>query len=307
MAQTRGTFSQLADNTEYRDVYVLIEGALKELKPIWKQYYNVENSERKTEISQSFVELGDVPQKSEGANYATDIIRPGNQKSVTHLEFGLGFEMTETAGEDDRYKVLQRNSKYLAYSARYVQEKQAAGPLNNGFSTELAADGVAAFSSSHVLAGGGTARNILSPALDLSWNSLTQAMIDIQTQTLTEGGRFVTPITDWDIIVPPALEFTAARIINSTLLPGVADNDSNVLKQRRSFNIIVNPHLTDTDAWILLAADKSRHGLTSYNRIPITMGKPMEDARTGNTIYKVRFRASWFWRDWQNAFASQGA
>lgn len=307
MAQTRGTFPQLADNTDYRSVYSVFGTKLNELKPIWKSYYNVETSDRKTEIDQQYVEMGDVPQKAEGAAYAFDIIRPGHTKTVTHLEFGLGFEVTETASEDDRFKVLAKNAAMLAYSSRYVQEKQAAGPINNGFSTETSADGVAAFSASHALAGGGTARNILNPGQDLSWNSLTQAMIDSQNQFLTEGGRFATPITSWDIIVPPALEFTAARIINSTLLPGVADNDSNVLKQRRSFNIIVNPHLTDTDAWVVLASDKARHGLSSYTRRPITMSKPMDDPRTGNTIYKVRFRSSWFWREWQGAFASQGA
>jgi phage major head subunit gpT-like protein len=307
MAQTRGTAAFLSDNTEYRDVYVLLEGSLKELKPIWRQYTNIETSDRKTEISQSYIELGDVPEKAEGANYATDLIRPGFQKSVSHTEFGLGFEMTETAGEDDRFGVLKRNTKWLAFSARYVEEKRAAATLNNGFSTETTADGVAAFSASHVLGNGDAMRNILNPGQDLSWNSLTQAMIDVQTETKSDGGRLVTPITSWDLIVPPALEFTAARIINSTLLPGVADNDANVLKQRRTFNIIVNPHLTDADAWFLLAGDKGRHGLMSYTRVPITMVKPMEDARTGNTIYKVRFRRSWFWRDPQGAFASQGA
>ena len=307
MAQTRGTAAFLADNTEYRDVYTLVGEALKEQSPIWKQYTNIETSDRKTEISQSYTELGDVPEKPEGGNYSTDLIRPAFQKSVTHVEFGLGFEMTETAGEDDRFGVLKRNTKLLAYSARYVEEKRAAATLNNGFSTETTADGVAAFSASHVLGNGDTFRNILSPGQDLSWNSITQAMIDAQTETKSDGGRLVTPITKWDIIVPPALEFTAARIINSTLLPGVADNDANVLKQRRTFTIIVNPHLTDPDAWFLLAGDKSRHGLMSYTRVPITMGKPMEDARTGNTIYKIRFRRSWFWRDPQNAFASAGA
>lgn len=307
MAQTSGTFTALRDNTEYRDVFVLIEGALKELSPIWKKYYNVENSERRTEITQSYTELGDVPEKEEGATYATDLIRAGHQKSVTHTEFGLGFEMTETAGEDDRFKVLKRNSKYLAYSARYVEEARAARPLNNGFTTELSSDGLSNFNSAHVLGNGTTTRNILSTASDLSWNSLQQAMIDVQTQTLSDGGRFVLPITEWDLIVPPALEFTAARIVTSTLLPGIADNDKNVLKDRRTFNIVVNPHLTDTDAWFLLAADKSRHGLTSYTRIPITMVPAMVDARTGNTIYKVRFRRSWFWNSWQNSFGTAGA
>lgn len=307
MAQTRGTFSQLSDNTEYRDVFVLLEGALKEESPIWKKYYNVETSDRKTEISQSYTELGDVPEKPEGATYATDVIRPAFQKSVTHTEFGLGFEMTETAGEDDRFGVLKRNTKWLAFSARYVEEKRAAAPLNNGFSTELSSDGVAAFSASHVLGNGDTARNILSPGQDFSWNSLTQAMIDAQLQTKSDGGRFASMVKSWKIICPPDLKFTVARVIRSALLPGVADNDKNVLGEFHDFDIVVNPHLTDSDAWFLLAGDKGRHGLTSYTRVPITMVKPMEDAKTGNTIYKVRFRRSWFWNTWQNSFASQGA
>lgn len=307
MAQTRGTLPQLADNVDYRDVYVLIEQGLKELPPIWKKYYNVESSDRKTEITQSFVELGDVPEKGEGAAYATDILRPGNTKSVTHTEFGLGFEMTETAGEDDRFKVLRRNAKYLAYSARYVQERRAAVPLNNGFSTEFSADGVSAFNSAHVLAGGGTARNVLAVASDLSWNTLATAMIDVQTQTLTESGKFVMPIDSWTLVVPPAYEFTAARILNSTLLPGVADNDQNSLKARRTFTLVVNPHITDATSWYLFASDSSRHGLKSYTRIPITMVPAMIDARTGNVIFKVRFRQSWFFDAWQNAFATPGS
>lgn len=307
MAQTRGTAPFTNDNTEYADVYALVGTLLKELAPLWRKYYNIETSARKTEISQSYTELGDVPEKAEGDTYATELIRPAFQKSVTHVEFGLGFEVTETASEDDRQGVLRRNGTMLAYSARYVEEKRAAAPINNGFSTETSADGIAAFSASHVLGNGDGARNILSPGQDLSWQALTQAMIDVQNETKSDGGRFVTPITEWELLVPPALEFTAQRIIASNLLPGVADNDVNALKQRRSISIIVNPHFSDADAWFLLASNKSKHGLMSYTRVPITMGKPMDDPRTGNTIYKIRFRRSWFWRDWQGSFASAGA
>ena len=305
--QTVGSFSQLANNTDYREVYTLLGTALQERPAIWSVYYNIDRSQRKTEITQGYTELGDVPEKPEGGQYATDLIRPAYTKSVTHTEFGLGFEMTETADEDDRFNVLRRNTKMLAYSARYVQERRAANPLNNGFTTELSADGAAAFSATHSLASGGTARNILSPGQDLSWTSLAQAVIDAQNQTKTEGGRFIDVIDAWDLIVPPDLEFTATRIINSTLLPGVADNDVNALTKRRRFTIVVNPHLTDSDAWFLLASDKSRHGLSAYNRVPIQLKAPMEDARTGNVLYRVRMRYSWYWRDWQNSFASAGA
>lgn len=309
MPQTAGTFSALGNSTEYREVFTLLQAELKELKAIWKQYYNVKPSDRRTEVTQSYVEFGDVPEKAEGANYATDLIRTGYEQRITHTEFGLGFETTETAQEDDRFNVLKRNTKWLAYSARYLEEQRAARPLNNGFSSEVTPDAVSVFNSAHVLAGpgAGTVSNILATASDLAWNSLAQAMIDAQTQTRSESGKFVAPVTGWDLIVPPALEFTAARILNSTLMPGVADNDKNVLKDRRQFTLIVNPHLTDTDAWMLLASEKTRHGFCSYTRIPITMVAPMIDSRTGNTIWKVRLRRSWFVEKWQNSFATPGA
>jgi hypothetical protein len=88
--------------------------------------------------------------------------------------------------------------------------------------------------------------------------------------------------------------------------PGVAASKALDLEFAK-FEIVVNPHMTDTDAWVLLAGDKARHGLSSYTRVPITSVPAMVDARTGNTIYKVRFRRSWYWNQWQGAFASQGA
>jgi hypothetical protein len=306
MAQTRGSFSQLSDNTE-RDVYSLLDQSLKERPAIWRGIYNIEESKRKTEISLSYVEIDDVPEKGEGESYQTGLIRPGHEKQVSHTEFGFGFELTKTAKEDDLYGVLKRNTKMLAYSARYVEEKRAALPFNNGFSTELSADGVSAFNASHVLAGGGTARNTFSAAQDLSWNALAQAMIDAQTQTKTEGNRFVDVIDSWVLYVPPALEFTAARIIHEGGLPGTQDNDKNVLAERRKFKLVVNPHLSDDDTWFLLAADKSRHGFCSYTRVPINLEPMMVDPRTKNELYTIRFRRSWFVREWQNSFGVQGA
>ena len=106
MAQTRGSLAFLHDNTD-RQVFVMLNKQLKELPDIWKQYFKVESSQRQTEISQNVVGFGDVPEKGEGAPYATDLLKPGFEKRVTHTEFGLGFEVTQTALEADRYDQLR--------------------------------------------------------------------------------------------------------------------------------------------------------------------------------------------------------
>jgi len=306
MAQVRGTFTQLYDNVE-KTIRTIIFDALSELKPIYKDYTNIKTSGKKFERVVSVTPFGDVPEKAEGEVYALDLIRPGWSKDFTHVEFGLGFECTETAMEDDEYDVLVRQAEMLAFSARYVQEKRAADTFfNNGFGTETTPDGVSLYNSAHVLKGGGTTRNTLSTAADLSIDSLTDAMTDLQTQTKIESGQLVSPITEFYLVVPPAGEMLAERIVNSTGLPGSIENDINPVKRRRTITIVVNPHISDTDSWYLIAKSKKMHGLTSYVRVPVKMAPRMQDPFTGNWIYKIRFRQSWGAWMWQGTFGVAG-
>ena len=83
MAQTRGTFSQLSDNTD-RMIFVMLDKQLKRLPGIWKKVTNVEQSDRATEISLGVVGFDDVPEKPEGQPYALAQLRAGFQKTVTH-------------------------------------------------------------------------------------------------------------------------------------------------------------------------------------------------------------------------------
>lgn len=305
MAQTRGTFVELYDNID-KTVFTVLNDQLKELKPIWRQYFNVKDSDKKFERVMTVQGMGDIPQKGEGETYQLDVIKAGYTKDFTHVEFGLGFAVTETALEDDQHDQLEKNGSWLAYSARVVEEKRAANVFNNGFGSETTPDGVSLFNATHVLKSGTSARNTLATAADLSATSLAQALVDLQTQTKLESGQVVAPITDLVLLVPPALELTAYRLLESAGLPSSADNDMNPFK-KRSWKVVVNPFLTDDDAWFILAASKKLHGITSYTRVPITMVPAMTDPATGNRIYKVRFRRSWGAWQWQNVFGVPGA
>lgn len=305
MAQTRGTFAELFDNLD-RAVHTLLGKEYKELRQIWRNYYVIKTSAKRSELIQTVTGMGDVPEKTEGAAYTTDIIRPGYSKEFLHTEFGLMFEVTQTALEDDRYDVLSEYAKWLMFSARVVEEKRAAIPFNLGFTTETTPDGVSIFNATHVLKGGGTARNQLATASNLSWTSLQTALTDWQRETKFEAGQFMQPVDDLILLVPPELEFTAHRIVNSTLLPGAADNDVNSIKALRNIKVVVNVYLTDTNAWFLLAANKT-HGFTSYTRVPMSMEPAMTDPRTRNRLYPIRFRRSWGCKWWQQSFGTPGA
>ena len=125
MAQTRGTFTELHDNLD-RAVFTLLGKEYKELKSIWRQYYLIKNSQKRSELVLTVTGMGDVPEKPEGQAYTTDIIQAGYSKEFLHTEFGMMFEVTQTALEDDRYDALTEYAKWLMFSARVVEEKRAA-------------------------------------------------------------------------------------------------------------------------------------------------------------------------------------
>lgn len=304
--QVRGTTPQFFDNVD-KEVITLLKSALKELPPLWSQVINEKKSDRKFERVLSVVGVGDIPEKGEGAAYTSQVIREGWSKDFIHTEFGAMFEVTQTALEDEQHEQLSQHAMWFMFAARVVVEKRGALLYNNGFTSELSPDGVSIFNSAHVLKGGGTARNVLSVASDLSATSLEQALIDIQKETKLEAGQLVAPIQSFTLHIPPDLEFVAERILNSTLRPGVADNDTNAVKNRRKWNTVVNPYLTDADAWFIQASNKAQHGMRSYTRVPLSTEPPRTDPRTGNRLYPIRWRRSFGNAFWQNLFGSAGA
>ena len=306
MAQTRGVNPDLYDNVD-KVFFAIMRDRLKELPRIYPNVYNIQTSDRAFERVVTWVPFGDTQTKGEGEPYVMDTMRQGYTKNFTHTENGLGFEVTQTALEDDPENILSRAGDWLGFSARYVEEGRAANPFNNGFTTETTPDGLSLFNTAHALKGGGTARNRPATDADLSATSLTQAMIDSQTDFKDEAGHVAAPINNWNLYIPPHLEFLADRLVNSVGLPGSADNDRNPIKARRTWEIIVNPRLTDTDAWFLVAGNKSQHGMTFYRRTGIAMEPMAIDPRTGNRIFKVRHRFSVGAWSWQGVYGTAGA
>ena len=302
--QTRGTAPSLNDNID-KEVFTLLFDKQKELPNFWRQVINVKKSDRKFERVMSMVGVGDIPEKGEGAPFTSQVIREGWTKDFIHTEFGAMFEVTKTALEDDQYDQLAQNAQWFMFAARVVEEKRGAILYNNGFTTELSPDGVSIFNASHVLKGGGTARNTMTAA-DLAATSLEQALIDVQTETKVEAGQLVAPAMSLVLHVPPALEFAAERILRSTLIPNSPNNDVNALK-RRKWDVVVNPYLTDNDTWFLQDGNKNHHGMRSYTRVGMESLPARTDPRTDNRLYPIRWRRSFGCAFWQGVFGVPGA
>jgi hypothetical protein len=312
--QVRGTVPALYDNVD-KQILAFLGKEAKEIPTIYTSIFKRQKSDKKFERYTSVAPFGDVPQKAEGAQYATDLIQQANTKDITPLEWGLAFVVTETAEEDDQFAVLAKKAKYLMFAMKQVEEKQAAAVLYGGFAasgsagTVNTADGISLFNVAHTLKRGGTAKNRPSADADLSYTALAQGFIDLGTDTKLESGQLVQPPMNYNLVVPQASEFIAYPVIASAGLPGSADNDVNAVKARRKINLIVNPFLDagDSDSWYLVPSDDSRHELIYLERLPITLKPPAEDVMTGNRVYRLRARKTWDAVDWRNVYGTQGA
>ena len=108
------------------------------------------------------------------------------------------------------------------------------------------------------------------------------------------------------LIIPPALQFVAERLMASTLRVGTADNDVNAIRSKGmlSDGYVVNHFLTDTDAFFIKT--DAPNGLKHFERAPIKT--QMEgDFDTGNMRFKARERYSFGFSDPRCVFGSKGA
>jgi len=304
--QTRGTVAEFYDNLD-RTVFTLLGKEQKERKKIFTQVYDEKTSKKRSEIVMTVMGVGDIPERAEGTPFTTDVIRKGYEREFLHTGFGNAFEVTLEAMEDDKTNVIADHAKWFTFAGRVVMEKRGHVLFNNGFTTETSPDGVSIFNTAHPLKGGGTARNRPATDADISWQALNQAIIDWNTDQKFEAGQFILPAEDLVLFVAPGSYLQADRIVNSTLLPGSADNDRNSIKALFNIKVLPSPYLTDPDAWFLLTANKSEAGFVTYKRLGMTMLEPMTVVETRNRHYPIRWRQSWGNRWWQGSYGTVGA
>ena len=143
-----------------------------------------------------------------------------------------------------------------------------------------------------------------STASDLNETSLENAVIQIAAWT-DERGLLIAAKPN-KLVVPPALQFTATRLLETELRVSTADNDINAIKNNGSIpgGYTVNNFLTDTNAWFLLT--DVPNGLKHFVRSPLANSMD-GDFDTGNVRYKARERYSFGVSDPLGAYGSPGA
>ena len=271
-----------------------------------KEIYETEASERSFEEETKLSGFSAAPVKSEGAAIAYDNAQEAFTARYTHETIALGFSITEEAIEDNLYDSLSaRYTKGLARAMSYTKQVKAASVLNNGFSAAYpGGDGVALFSTQHPLVNGDRNANTPSTQADLNETSLEAAVIQIAAWTDERG--LLIAAKPKKLIIPPALQFVATRLLETELRVGTNNNDINAIKNNGSISegYTVNHFLTDTNAWFLTT--DVPNGLKHFVRTPLQNSMD-GDFDTGNVRYKARERYSFGWSDPLGIFGSSGS
>ena len=271
-----------------------------------KEIYETETSERSFEEETKLSGFSAAPVKNEGSAIAYDNAQEAWSTRYTHETIALGFSITEEAIEDNLYDSLSaRYTKSLARAMAYTKQVKAAAVLNNGFSSSYpGGDGVSLFNANHPLISGGTNSNTPTTQVDLNETSLEAAVIQIAAWTDERG--LLIAAKPKKLIVPPALMFTAKRLLDTELRVATADNDINAIKQMGAIpeGYTVNHFLTDTNGWFLTT--DVPNGLKHFVRTPLQNSMD-GDFDTGNVRYKARERYSFGWSDPLGIWGSAGA
>jgi hypothetical protein len=247
-----------------------------------KEIYETDTSDRSFEEELKLSGFGAAPTKTEGAAISYDSAQEAWTARYVHETIAMGFSLTEEAMEDNLYDSLsKRYTKALARSMAYTKQVKAAD-----------------------LVSGGTNSNRPTTGADLNETSLEAATIQIAAWTDERG--LLIAAKPRKMIVPPALQFVATRLLQTEHRVGTADNDINAIKTNGVVpeGYRINHYLTDTTAWFLTTDVPD--GMKHFVRVAMSTGSD-GDFDTGNMRYKARERYSFGVSDPLGAWGSPGA
>lgn len=280
-----------------------------ELPEQYSKIYNMNTSTKAVERDWGMGAFGDWEKRESHLDtVAYTTLSPGLDRTYIHEAFTQGFMVTREMYDDDQYRQMEKLPKAMARSGRAKVEKDAMTPLLKGFeATEHNIyDGKPLFAIDHPLLDNLTVvgNNLATGAL--TDENLKKALM-MMREIPDEAGN-LTQFKATKLVIPPALEDTAIRILKSTQTPGTDLNDTNQFLNAYGIEIVVMDYLSQASGgsdthWFLM--DGSRHELNFFWRIKPEF-KWESDFDTFVAKYRGYMRYSFGVSDWRGLIGSKG-
>ena len=282
-----------------------VEGKYEQIPSQYDKIFTKHDSKMALERTAEMRYLGLAQLKTEGGQTSFD--SGAGERFVynqEHTEIALGYAITRKAIDDNLYKTQFTPSNLgLVESFQQTKEIYGANLLNTAqtYNAAVGGDGVALCSTAHPIDGGSVA-NTPTTQVDLNEATLLNAMIAIRTNFRDQAGLKVFA-RGRKLIIPPALEPVAIRLLKTELRPGTADNDVNAIMTTAGGlpeGYLVNDFLTSSYAWFLLT---NIDGLAYMERVKFETDMQV-DFVTDNLLVKGYERYSFGYYNWRSIYGS---
>ncbi len=271
----------------------------------WTEIFEKHTSDKAVEIEVETKLLGLAAIRQEGAATLFDDMGQRIVTSYVHKYTSIGFIITAQAMADNLYQSrFPVQAKALKNSMAQTKEVLGASILNNGFSANFpVGDGQALFSTAHPI-DTGTYANTFTVQADLNETSLQDAIVAIQV--FQDQAGLIVMDKPQKLIVPPALQWTADRLLNSQFRTGTGNNDISAVYNTSAIpqGYRVNQFLTDTNAWFILT--NADNGFKYYEREALKTSV-FADFTTDNLLAKAVERFSFGVSNPRGGFGSSGS
>jgi len=282
-----------------------VEGKYEMIPSQYDKIFTKHDSKMALERTAEMRYLGLAQLKTEGGQTSFD--SGAGERFVynqEHTEIALGYAITRKAIDDNLYKTQFTPSNLgLVESFQQTKEIYGANILNTAqtYNSAVGGDGVALCSTAHPIDGGSVA-NTPTTQVDLNEATLLNAMIAIRTNFRDQANLKVFA-RGRKLIIPPALEPVAIRLLKTELRPGTADNDVNAIMTTAGGlpeGYVVNDFLTSSYAWFLLT---NIDGLAYMERVKFETDMQV-DFVTDNLLVKGYERYSFGYYNWRSIYGS---
>lgn len=245
--------------------------------------------------------LGFATETAEGAQISYDERRRMYSTNWTPVNYVQGWIISEQAKYNDIYEIEAGNATEARNCVIDTERKVGTLLLAQGFTdNNLGPDGGAYFHTA-VGAGSGnpTYASEFTTALALSDTALKAARYNMRRVKDPRNRPRMFSGDLW-LVVPPELQWTAETILTSTNTAGNANNDKNVIK---GITPLVLDDLTSATNWMVIAKDKSKHGLFKAVGMPMTARMQYDIDVLGwkNAVFKQ------FVYGWDHSYSAWGS
>lgn len=302
MAEVRPKWVDSLDPT-FRAIFQETENSYETM---YDKIFHVHNSDKAFEKDTALSGVGQLEETNELGNIPYEDATPGWSVTYVHRKFAKGRMVSEEMIEDEKFNMISRLPKSLADAKMRTMEQSAADIFNFGFTAGgggkavfTGGDSKALFATDHVNRDGDVTQSnkITTPLSQTSLQAVTTAM-----KTRRDSKNQIIAFMPDTLIVPPALEYTARVILESTQVVGSQNNDVNPIKG--GLNLIVWPYLTSSTAWFVM--DSKSHELHFFKRSDKGVQGPTFDFDNEAAKWKAVCRFSVGFSGWEGVYGSDG-